>query len=346
MVRGNTAIGSGGGIAVTNGAVTIVDCVIEQNAADRGGGIFVERAGAPGSAVVRDTVIARNTSVQTGGGVHNRGQVTLERVAVSENSAGTGAGGLWSNQAVGVLAVLSDAVFCINAPVNIEGPFEDDPDAPLSRFGQDCDGNGVCDALETLPDCNANGAPDACDIAGGVALDCNENGVPDACDIASGASTDVDANGVPDDCKPDCDGDGLPDAWELAQGLDADCNGNATIDRCEIAKAPGLDCDGDLRLDACEIAESPTLDCDADGQIDTCEIAANAGLDKNANGRLDTCELARGDLNLDGVVNAADLAVLLAFWGVPGAPVGDLDGDGVVAGADLAVMLGNWGTGA
>jgi hypothetical protein len=36
--------------------------------------------------------------------------------------------------------------------------------------------------------------------------------------------------------------------------------------------------------------------------------------------------------------------VLLAFWGVPGAPVGDLDGDGAVSAADLAIMLGNWGT--
>jgi hypothetical protein len=233
-------------------------------------------------------------------------------------------------------------------------------------------------------DCNANGIPDSCDFASGVALDCNANGKPDSCDIAGGVSNDVDANGIPDECKPDCDGDGLPDAWELSTGLEPDCNGNGVIDRCdaagnpaldcdqdavpdacEIAANPSLDCNGNARLDACDIADNvlidcntngqidtcelitnPGNDCDADGQIDTCEIAADAGLDKNANGRLDTCELARGDLNLDGVVNAADLAVLLAFWGVPGAPVGDLDGDGVVAGADLAVMLGNWGTGA
>jgi hypothetical protein len=132
--------------------------------------------------------------------------------------------------------------------------------------------------------------------------------VLDSCDIASGASGDVDSNGVPDDCKPDCDGDELPDAWEISQGLDRDC--------------------------------------DIDGVPDSCEITQDASKDKNANGRLDACELARGDLNLDGIVNAADLAVLLAFWGVPGAPIGDLDADGVVAGADLAIMLSNWGTGA
>jgi hypothetical protein len=344
VVRANVAGGSGGGIAVTNGALTVVNCVIEHNSADRGGGVYVERAGAPSSAVIRDTVVASNDSVQPGGGVHNRGQLTLQRATVSMNTAASGAGGLWSNPGPGVVSLLSDSVFCMNSPENIAGAYEDDPDAPASRFGQDCDGNGVCDALETVPDCNANGSPDACDIADGTSLDCNENGVPDSCDIALGTSTDVDANGIPDDCKPDCDGDGLPDAWELAQGLDVDCNGNATLDRCEIAQAPGLDCDGDQQLDACEIAATPSIDCDGDGSIDACEIAANPGLDKNANGRLDWCELRRGDLNLDGIVNAADLAVLLALWNVPQAPVGDLNGDGAVGAADLAIMLGNWGS--
>ncbi|MCE2884288.1 MAG: hypothetical protein LW806_05230, partial [Planctomycetaceae bacterium] len=96
---------------------------------------------------------------------------------------------------------------------------------------------------------------------------------------------------------------GLPDMWELSQALADDCDGNTIPDNCDIAA--GAD-------------------------------------DKNANGSLDACELARGDLNLDGVINAADLAVMLAFWGVPNPPVGDLDGDGLIGGADLAVLLTNW----
>lgn len=47
-----------------------------------------------------------------------------------------------------------------------------------------------------------------------------------------------------------------------------------------------------------------------------------------------------GDLNADGLVNGADLAILLAQWGGPGSA--DFDGDGVVAGADLAILLGEW----
>ena len=46
------------------------------------------------------------------------------------------------------------------------------------------------------------------------------------------------------------------------------------------------------------------------------------------------------DLNGDGVVNGADLAILLGDWG--GRGLADLNGDGVVNGADLAILLGEW----
>ncbi|MDZ4754683.1 MAG: hypothetical protein SGJ11_09320 [Phycisphaerae bacterium] len=49
-----------------------------------------------------------------------------------------------------------------------------------------------------------------------------------------------------------------------------------------------------------------------------------------------------GDLNGDGVVNAADLASLLGAWGQVGG-VANLDGNGPVNGADLAILLGAWG---
>jgi hypothetical protein len=49
-----------------------------------------------------------------------------------------------------------------------------------------------------------------------------------------------------------------------------------------------------------------------------------------------------GDLNGDGVVNGADLGILLENWG--GSGVGDLNNDGVVNGADLGILLENWGT--
>ncbi|MDZ4831101.1 MAG: FG-GAP-like repeat-containing protein [Phycisphaerae bacterium] len=48
-----------------------------------------------------------------------------------------------------------------------------------------------------------------------------------------------------------------------------------------------------------------------------------------------------GDINGDGKVDAADLAVLLGQWGQNGSA--DLNNDNIVNGADLASMLGAWG---
>jgi len=47
------------------------------------------------------------------------------------------------------------------------------------------------------------------------------------------------------------------------------------------------------------------------------------------------------DLNGDGVVDSADLAILLGAWGTSGP--GDLSGDNFVGSTDLAVLLGGWG---
>lgn len=53
-------------------------------------------------------------------------------------------------------------------------------------------------------------------------------------------------------------------------------------------------------------------------------------------------ECCPADLNCDGVVNGADLGILLGDWGQKGVP-GDITGDGPVNGADLGILLGAWG---
>jgi len=47
-----------------------------------------------------------------------------------------------------------------------------------------------------------------------------------------------------------------------------------------------------------------------------------------------------GDLNADGIIDGADLGLLLGAWNGDGPA--DLNGDGVVDGADLGVLLGGW----
>lgn len=59
---------------------------------------------------------------------------------------------------------------------------------------------------------------------------------------------------------------------------------------------------------------------------------------------IETPALCTGDiapLGGDGLIDGADLGVLLSAWGTGGA---DLNGDGATNGADLGVLLGNWGS--
>ncbi len=50
------------------------------------------------------------------------------------------------------------------------------------------------------------------------------------------------------------------------------------------------------------------------------------------------------DLNDDGLVNGADLGILLGSWGPCGGCPADINGDQIVNGADLGILLGSWTT--
>jgi hypothetical protein len=50
-----------------------------------------------------------------------------------------------------------------------------------------------------------------------------------------------------------------------------------------------------------------------------------------------------GDFDGGGLVDGADLGVLLAQWGACPGCQPDLNGDGLVDGADLGVLLAGWG---
>ncbi|MDG2029581.1 MAG: hypothetical protein P8J45_01110, partial [Phycisphaerales bacterium] len=155
------------------------------------------------------------------------------------------------------------------------------------------------------------------DQVNGAFEDAGDNCILEIC------GTDLDDNGVPDACDPDCDGDGEPDAWEISSGQAADCNEN-------------------LVPDACEIDAGSVEDCNGNGIPDGCDVASGAEDDANDNGIPDTCDLVRGDLNLDGCIDGADLAQLLSLWGLPNPPIGDLNGDLVIDGLDLGTLLANW----
>jgi hypothetical protein len=58
---------------------------------------------------------------------------------------------------------------------------------------------------------------------------------------------------------------------------------------------------------------------------------------------LGTTSFNHADLDQNGLVNGADLTLLLADWGCKGSCVGDIDMDGRVSATDLSQLLSSWG---
>ena len=156
--------------------------------------------------------------------------------------------------------------------------------------------------------------------------DCDNIGGADCAQLAANPALDCDGNGVIDTCE----------------SLSGDCDGDGVRDRCEIAAGDGQDCNGNGQLDSCDIAAGIVADCNSNGVVDACELADGDGVDSDSDLVLDRCERDFGDLNLDGMVSAPDLALLLGAWGTPGVGFGDFGGDGIVNAADLAFLLSKW----
>jgi hypothetical protein len=114
------------------------------------------------------------------------------------------------------------------------------------------------------PDCDADGVPDDCQLAG---ADCNQNGKPDRCDIATAASRDCDLDGLPDECESDCNRNGQPDDCDLALGSSPDCNRNGVPDECDIEPVIAFDTER-LEVDFFSKAPLAAADFDADGDPD------------------------------------------------------------------------------
>jgi uncharacterized membrane protein len=106
------------------------------------------------------------------------------------------------------------------------------------------------------------------------------------------------------------------------------------------------DDDADLVPDSrdnCLAAPNPDqADCDGDGVGDVCELLEGSGSDLDGNGVPDSCECV-ADLFADGVVDGADLGIVLSQWGLGKGAVADIDRDGSVNGGDLSIILSSWG---
>ncbi|MHB9034513.1 MAG: right-handed parallel beta-helix repeat-containing protein, partial [Anaerolineae bacterium] len=91
LTGGQTA-DSGGGVFVANGSLALVNCVISNNSAAYGGGVF--QADASGRVDAVGSRIERNTAAWHGGGLYVNGSAALTDTQVLSNTATWHGGGL------------------------------------------------------------------------------------------------------------------------------------------------------------------------------------------------------------------------------------------------------------
>ena len=92
-----------------------------------------------------------------------------------------------------------------------------------------------------------------------------------------------------------------------------------------------------------DLNDDGALDIAAGKQTQTSAGTLTFFLRDCADGTVDPCP---GDINLNSVVDAVDLAMVLTSWGTSGSeyPRADVNHDGVVNGPDLGALLGGWGS--
>ena len=120
-----------------------------------------------------------------------------------------------------------------------------------------------------------------------------------------------------------------------------DCNGNGTHDAYDIRSGVDRDCDESGVPDSCEY-QWPNEDCNNNGTPDLCDIQTGASADLNANRVPDECECA-GDVDGDGTVNVDDVVAVILAWGDTGSTAAELNGDEFVNAADLSLILTFYG---
>lgn len=330
--------GFGGGI-VCGSLTTITNCIFWQNADPDG---MIESSQITGN----DSVVLSYSLVQ-GLDTFADGTGNLNADPLFQNPVGPdGIPGTLDDDLR--LSLYSPCIDAGNSSALPEDSFDLDSDGstvepiPLDLDGSPRLGDGDVDGMMIVDmgayefscgtsDADGDIIPDTCDncplLQNIKQLDVDADWSGDICDncpdVPNAEQQDTDHDSVGDACdncisgpnqnQDDEDGDGVGDVCDACSGHDdsIDCNANGVPDACDISNAT-------------------SSDCDTDGIPDECETPCPA------------------DLNCDGAVGPADLAMLLGNWGTCTDPqdcTGDIQGtgDGVVGAGDLATLLGSWG---
>lgn len=325
-VEGNSADAYGGGVVNVR---RIEDCVIENNTANKHGGLHLEAVS--GKVVIRRTRILRNTGLEASGAGSISG-VLKPGILDGVEILGNWAGATTSQVANGGLSIILNPNY--ENDVTLRNLVVADNATPYGKRGLSLD--GVVFHLEhsTLVNTAIHSAP-------GLALsNCVWREIPEPIDASIAVNWSNVQGGFPGpgnmDAEPGfvdrsnwdfhvLEGSPCIDAGDpaLVPGMgyfDVDGDGRVLQGRTDVGADEYGDCDHDGELDHVELAAGTLTDCDQDGVPDECEFT-----DCNGNGLHDGCEIAAGsleDCDLDGVPDECQFA--------------DCNGNGVHDGCDIA----------
>ncbi|MFZ9916161.1 MAG: hypothetical protein ACO3IB_12625, partial [Phycisphaerales bacterium] len=163
---------AGGAVEVVGAEAYFFQCRFEDNAAARGGAISV--GSEIGTAVSIDSCVLRSSHAsEAGGGLLNEGSLlVMNSFVLGCTAPAVGGAELLEGSETVILATR----FCGNSAEHVSEGFED---RGGNVFGDDCDGDGLCDVEEISQDSDT---------------DCNGNGLLDSCEVAD-ATSDADADG-------------------------------------------------------------------------------------------------------------------------------------------------------
>ena len=320
--NGRVTPGDGGGILCEGSSPTIKDCVFATSFAAGGGGVCV----VGGSPTIANCRFVANTAT-LGGGLANLGGARTSVIGCAfAGNRGTPTGGGMAN--VDSSPAVTNCSFTNNTATESGGAMDN------------------LRADPTVTNCTLSG--NSAGSGGGMYSASNNptvtncilwNDGPDEIVDVSGAVTTVRFS----DVQGGWPGEGNIDADPL---FDTACNsdyglasGSPCIDAGDNAAVPA-----GVTSDLCgnpRFVDAPaTPDCRwaPPGTCGTAPIVDMGAQEFQGGG-------CRGDLNGDGVIDLADLGILLADFGcvAPGSCPGDIDGDGDTDLADLGILLAEFG---
>lgn len=281
----------------------------------------------------------------------------------------------------GAIPVVSQTLMCGNGTPGISGSWVDGGSNLIQPtcVGADCNNDGVDDTFQisigTAADCNGNGIPDSCDINVGTASDCDGDDVPDECQYPSSALASpslsplqsgtllthtfsgLNTAGTPVVATFEAQGD-LSSTLEF---VTVKANG---VTLAKIWEVGGQDCVPlkteypiDMELFNSLLGASNVLQFQfvpsaqvTPGQCTVSNITVSleyqpcvAG-DANGNGLPDACEATRFDLDMNGMIDMGDIALLMLDFGPCAGCANDFDLSGSIDFGDIALVMLQFGS--